>query len=143
MPFGVQHGCKDLAIIFCLQQQKASLYGLLSTLLQLLSVTPACALAAAVEIFSALQSATQFLLIHSICYLIISSGLSLLLANFCLYQASFLYRSCVCVCLSVLYLKPSKREELTIFDTLISRSSSHNRPSNEGHRLIYKWLGFK
>lgn len=131
MPFSVLHGCKDLTITFRLQQQKELLYGLLRTVLQLLSATPACALAAAAEIFSALQSATQFLLIHSICYLIISSGLSLLLLTFfCIKLPFFILRVFVCVSLSVLYLKTySKREDLPIFDTLISRSSSHNRPS--------------
>lgn len=43
---------------------------------------PAVVLAAPDEIFSTLQSATQFFLVHNICHLIISTGLSLLLATF-------------------------------------------------------------
>lgn len=118
MPFSIQHGCKDRAIILCPQQQKDFLYALLSMVIQPLSVTTSCVLAAPDEIFSALQSATQFWLVHSICYLIISAGLSLLLATFSLYQALFLHQPCVCKPLCViLYLKPPKREDLTRFAT--------------------------
>lgn len=101
MPASVLRSCKDLAIILCPQQQKGSLYVLLSMVIQLFPATPACTLAALDEILSALQSATQFLFIPSICYLIISTGLSLLLANFCLYGTTSLHHSFVGVPLFV------------------------------------------
>lgn len=83
--------------------QKDFPYALLSTVIPL-SVTTSCVLAAPPEIFAALQSATQFLLVHSICYHIIYTGLSLPLATFPLYQALLRHNSCVCVPLCVFYI---------------------------------------
>lgn len=103
MLFRIQHGCKDRAVILCPQPQKGFLYALLSMVIQLLCVGTSCALAAPNEIFSALQSATRFLLVHSICYLITSTGLSLL-ATFSLCQVPLLHRSCVCYPLYVFYI---------------------------------------
>lgn len=103
MLFSIQHGCEDHAIILCPQPQKGFLYALLSMVIQLLWVAPSRALATPNELFSALQSATRFFPVHSICYLITSTGLSLL-AAFSLYQVPFLRHSCVCYPLYVYYI---------------------------------------
>lgn len=84
---------KTLLSFYVLSSRKASLMHWSAMVIQLRSVTTSCALAAPDELSTALQSATQFLFVHSICYLIISTGLSLPLANFSLYQTPFLHHS--------------------------------------------------
>lgn len=100
---------EDGAIILCPQLQKDFLYALFSTVIELLCVATSCALAAPNEIFSAL-------LVHSICYLITSTGLSLL-ATFSLYQVPLLNHSCFLPSVRILDLKPPKRRNLIRFAT--------------------------
>lgn len=90
------------------------LYALLSVVIQLLSAAASCAVTAPDEIVSALQSATQCLLIHNICYLVISTGLSLL-TTFSLIRLHF-YITYVFVSLSVSFiLKPLKERIFSDF----------------------------
>ena len=94
-----------------------SLYALLSVVILLLSATASCAATAPDEISSALQSAAQFFLVHNICYLVISTGLSHLLTTFSLIKLHFCI-TYVFVSLSVPFiLKPPKKEDFSSFIT--------------------------
>lgn len=92
-------------------------HALLSTAIQLLSATAACAPTAPDEMFSALPSAAQLFPVHNVCSLVTATGLSRLLTTFSLIKLHFCI-TYVFVSLSVSFiLKPPKKEDSIHFST--------------------------